>query len=108
MDAPDDALASLELALELAPTSPTIADDEPPALDVLFRASEAAFAGGQPSRAVRIAEAGIVEGHRKNCKIGRESPGVGAVRESTRIFHHLPPPIARFPAVRIGLASPND
>lgn len=56
VDAPDQALAFLEMALEL--TAPVgDARDEPPLADLLARAGRAAFAASRPDRAVAFAEA---------------------------------------------------
>jgi DNA-binding CsgD family transcriptional regulator/tetratricopeptide (TPR) repeat protein len=64
VDAPDDALSGFELALELSePEAPVPAGlpaaGAPTVRELLVRASEAAFAGGQPGRAAAIAEAAI-------------------------------------------------
>ncbi len=67
LDAPDDALASLELALELTSAADSarsrsagLSGDELPALvDLQVRAAEAAFAAGQPTRAAAFIEVSI-------------------------------------------------
>ena len=86
LDAPDDALAYVELALELpavdvgAPGAPGGGDlataGDPPVRDLLLQAAEAAFAGGQPSRAVSLAEAAVAAGSSGSPSSGRVALGL--------------------------------
>jgi DNA-binding CsgD family transcriptional regulator/tetratricopeptide (TPR) repeat protein len=60
VDAPGDALAALELALELGAAEPAEAgDDGHDGARLLVRAAETAFAAGRPGRATSFAESAI-------------------------------------------------
>jgi DNA-binding CsgD family transcriptional regulator/tetratricopeptide (TPR) repeat protein len=104
LDAPDDALVALELALAL-PEQPGAPPDgrgaggeaagrtpgegaaEPTNRELMVRAAEAAFAGGQPRRAAAIAEAAIDalppgDGPRRRLELGLLHERLGRYRRA--------------------------